>query len=65
METKKLLELKRNLQIEKDAKNQAYHFILAYGLLELFADFCKENKGKNHHAECLRIILSRIEQQGE
>lgn len=65
MEIKDYLELSRKFQIEKDAKNRAYHFILTYGLLDLFADFCKEHKGGNPHTDCLNILLSKIEQQGE
>lgn len=45
--------------VEKNAKNEAYHFILAYGLSDLFLDFCKEHEGQDHHAECLKILLTK------
>lgn len=45
--------------IEMNAKNEAYHFILAYGLFDLFLDFCKEHQGQDHHAECVKILLAK------
>lgn len=47
--------------VEKNAKNEAYHFILAYGLSDLFLEFCKEHRGQDHHAECLKILLTKIQ----
>ena len=44
---------------EMNAKNEAYHFILAYGLFGLFLDFCKEHQGQDHHAECVKILLAK------
>lgn len=42
-----------------NGKNEAYHFILAYGLFDLFLDFCKEHRGIDHHAECVRILSNK------
>lgn len=42
--------------IEKDAKNEAYHFILAYGLFDLFNEFHQTHSGVNHYAECVKIL---------
>lgn len=52
-------ELHIKFLIEKNAKNEAYHFILAYGLSDLFLDFCKEHQGQDHHAECVKILLAK------
>ena len=58
-------ELRNKFLIEKSAKNEAYHFILAYGLFDLFLDFCKEHRGQDHHDGCVEILLSNIEKQTE
>lgn len=44
---------------EKDAKNMAYHFILANGLLGQFRDFCAKHHGQDHQAECARILSNK------
>ena len=46
--------------VEKNAKNEAYHFILAYGLFDLFLEFCKEHRGQDHHDGCVEILLKNI-----
>ena len=46
--------------VEMNAKNEAYHFILAYGLFDLFLDFCKEHQGQDHHGRCVEILLKNI-----
>lgn len=46
-------EAKRRFQIECDAKNQAYSFILSTGRLREFDEFCKFTKGVNHHNNCV------------
>ena len=45
--------------VEMNAKNEAYHFILAYGLFDLFLEFCKGHQGQDHHAECIKILLAK------
>ena len=47
--------------VEKNAKNEAYHFILAYGLFDLFLEFCKEHRGQDHHDGCVEILLTKIQ----
>lgn len=49
-------EAKRRCDVEKDAKNQAYHFILSKGMLKEFAEFCQFSKGLNHHACCVDLL---------
>lgn len=56
-----IAELYSKFLIEKNAKNEAYHFILAYGLFDLFLEFCKEHRGQDHHAECVKILLTKIQ----
>ena len=52
-------ELYSKFLIEKDAKNEAYHFILAHGLLDLFNEFHRTHGGVDHYAECMRIVAAR------
>ena len=44
------------LQIERDAKNRAYAFILAMGLLSEFAIFCDKTQGSDP-TELARLML--------
>lgn len=48
---------------EMNAKNEAYHFILAYGLFDLFLEFCKEHRGQDHHDGCVEILLTKIQKE--
>lgn len=43
----------RKFEIEKNAKNEAYYFILSNGLLEAFAEFCKTYRSSDPHKDCL------------
>ena len=45
--------MENKLQIERDAKNRAYAFILSMGLLNEFAQFCADTQGLDAHAQCL------------
>lgn len=49
-------EAKRLCNVEKDAKNKAYHFILSKGLLTEFGDFCKLTRGINDHECCVDLL---------
>lgn len=42
-------ELKANFAIEKDAKNEAYAFILANGYLDAFSEFSKSHQQADPH----------------
>lgn len=50
----------RKFEIEKNAKNEAYYFILSNGLLEAFAEFCKNYHSSDPHKDCLKALLSNI-----
>ena len=43
--------------IEKDAKNQAYFFILSKGLLDSFAEFCKIYHSDDPHRDCVMSLI--------
>lgn len=47
-------------EIEKNAKNEAYYFILSNGLLEAFAKFCKTYRSSDPHKDCLEVPLSNL-----
>lgn len=47
-------------EIEKNAKNKAYYFILSNGLLEAFAEFCKNYHSSDPYDDCLKFLLSNI-----
>ena len=50
----------RKFEIEKNAKNEAYYFILSNGLLEAFAKFCKTYRSSDPHKDCLDFPLSNL-----
>lgn len=50
----------RDFEIEKNAKNKAYYFILSNGLLEVFAEFCKNYHSSDPHKDCLKFLLSNL-----
>ncbi len=50
----------RKFEIEKNAKNEAYYFILSNGLLEAFAKFCKTYRSSDPHKDCLEVPLSNL-----
>ena len=37
----------RKFEIEKNAKNEAYYFILSHNLLDEFAEFCKSYRSSD------------------
>jgi hypothetical protein len=49
----------KKFQIEKNAKNQAYYFILSNGLLDRFKEFCNNYHSDDPHADCVRSLLSK------
>ena len=50
------------LQIEKDAKNRAYAFIIAAGLFHKFAEFCEMTRDLNPHDLCIKMLALEAEQ---
>ena len=45
--------------VEKNAKNEIYHFILSNGLFDKYKKWNAENIGKDHHAGCLSILATQ------
>lgn len=54
-----LIELTEAFNAEKDAKNKAYLFILSNGLLDRFADFCRDYHSCDPHKDCVEYLLSK------
>jgi hypothetical protein len=50
------------LQIEKDAKNRAYAFIIASGLFHKFAEFCEMTRDLEPHDLCIKMLALEAEQ---
>lgn len=50
----------RKYEIEKNAKNEAYYFILSNGLFKEFAEFCKNYHSNDLCKDCLEYLLSNI-----
>lgn len=54
------LDSYQKFEIEKNAKNEAYYFILSNGLFKEFAEFCKNYHSNDHHKDCLEFLLSNL-----
>lgn len=54
-----LIELAEAFEVEKNAKNEAYYFILSNGLLDQFADFCRNYHSRDPHKDCVEYLLSK------
>lgn len=52
-------ELAEAFEVEKRAKNTAYYFILSNGLLDRFADFCRNYRSRDPHKDCVEYLLSK------
>ena len=52
--------LMEQLENEMRCKNMAYAFILSYGLLDLFTDFCNKHDGIDGHKFCIDYLCSHI-----
>lgn len=51
----------RDFEIEMNAKNKAYYFIISHGLLKQFAEFCKNYHSNDPHKDCLESLLSNVQ----
>ena len=49
-------EMQKHFDVEKNAKNKAYAFILSCGLLHRFAEFCRSDYSDDWHDTCSRQI---------
>jgi len=50
----------KDFETEKNAKNEAYFFILSHGLYNQFVDYCKNYHSSNPHKDCVDYLLSKI-----
>lgn len=50
------LTLKEEFEIEKNAKNRAYSFILSRGLLSEFGEWCEATKGIDPFLLCRQLL---------
>ena len=46
--------------IEMNAKNKAYYFILSKGLLDSFAEFCKIYHSDDPHQDCVNYLAAQL-----
>ena len=46
-------ELKKKFQIEMDAKNEAYDFIISNGHFNDYRTWNAQHRGENHHLNCV------------
>ena len=69
MGTDNIAYLKYAHQVEKNAKNQAYMFIIQMGLMKEFHDFCMADRTADKHEGCLQamanVYSSCVEAQSE
>jgi hypothetical protein len=56
---KQVIELRAKCESEKNAKNKAYDFIISFGLLELFKEFCLDYKGDGFE-NCKKHLICRL-----
>lgn len=49
-------EAVKRFEVEKNAKNNVYSFILSHGLLNEFCEFCEMTKSDNPHQDCLKSL---------
>lgn len=54
-----IAEASRRFEVECNAKNKAYSFILSNGLLTQFEAFSKQAKGVDHHALSLSLLSNQ------
>lgn len=51
-------ELKKKLQIEMDAKNEAYDFIISNGRFNDYRTWNAQHRGENHHLNCVMGLMA-------
>lgn len=54
-----IAEVEKRFEIEKNAKNEAYSFILQYGLLDKFKQFSKTFANEDYHKMNVQSIISQ------
>ena len=53
-------EASRLLNVEMNAKNRAYYFILNQGLYGKYVEFCREQHSDDLHTDCIEYLTSKI-----
>lgn len=56
-------EIQRRYDVEKNAKNKAYSFIIAMGMMDRFAQFCRDYHGIDHHEAAAGMLAAQAETQ--
>ena len=51
-----IFEAHKMFEVEKDAKNRAYSFILSCGLYNEFSEFCKKSAGRDQYVDCIDLL---------
>ena len=51
-------ELKKKFQIEMDAKNEAYDFIISNGHFNDYRTWNAQHRGENHHLNCVMGLMA-------
>ena len=62
--TESLCRMTASFEIEKNAKNKAYSFILQRGLYEDWVNFSRANAGRDFHADCVNWFAKASEGGG-
>ena len=53
-------EIQKRFDVEKNAKNEAYSFIIQMGLMDQFRDFVNNYKGIDHHEACVGMLAAPV-----
>lgn len=56
-----LSQLQKKFKVEKDAKNQAYCFILSKGMLADYVHFVEENYSSDYHKKNLNLLIELLD----
>lgn len=51
--------LNKRFEVEMNAKNTAYYFILSHGYFDDFAEFSKTYRSENPHKDCVELLLKQ------
>ena len=51
--------LSKRLEVEMNAKNKAYYFILSHGYFKEFVEFNKTYHSENPHKDCVKSLLKQ------
>lgn len=60
-----LNQTQQKFEIEKNAKNQAYCFIIMFGLMKAFQDFCQNVTAEDWHEACINALEIKAGKGGE